>query len=99
MATPDNFFKPNEKLLSNLSAFIKDYRKKNGLTQAQLAEKCGFHHKFIQTLETQKRNISISAFILVLLLVLLVLTVLLILILMLVFDRRRCCPGAHTYSY
>ncbi len=63
MATPEEFFKPNPALLEKLAVFIKDYRMKHRLTQVQLAEQCGFHHKFIQTLETKHRNISISAFV------------------------------------
>lgn len=63
MATPDNFYEANETLLTNLGDEIKSYRKKMNLTQQKLAEKCGLHYKFIQTLETKKRNISISAFV------------------------------------
>ncbi len=63
MATPEEFFKPNPRLLKNLAAFIKAYRIKHQITQVQLAEQCGFHHKFIQTLETKHRNVSISAFV------------------------------------
>ncbi len=63
MATPEEFFKPNKKLLLSLSRYVKSHRIKQGLTQKELAEQCGFHYKFIQTLETKKRNISISAFI------------------------------------
>lgn len=63
MATPEKFYEANEILLTKLSDEIRSYRKKMNLTQQKLAEKCGFHYKFIQTLETKKRNISISAFV------------------------------------
>jgi transcriptional regulator with XRE-family HTH domain len=63
MAMPEEFYKPNTKLLEAFASYVKAYRKENKLTQRQLADKCGFHYKFIQTLETQHRNISLSAFV------------------------------------
>lgn len=63
MAKPEQFFQPNSELVDALSKFVKLYRVKHNLTQKELAERCGFHDKFIQTIETQKRNISISAFV------------------------------------
>ena len=63
MAIPEEFYKSNKKLLENFAAYVKTYRKKHSLTQRQLAEKCKFHYKFIQTLETQHRNISLSTFV------------------------------------
>lgn len=63
MAVPEKFYEANEELLTNLSEAVRSYRKKESLTQQKLAEKCGFHYKFIQTLETKRRNISISAFV------------------------------------
>jgi len=62
MAKAEEQYQPNEQLLENLAKFVRDYRKEHGLTQRELADKCSFHYKFIQTLETKKRNISISAF-------------------------------------
>lgn len=63
MAKAEEQYQPNEQLLENLAKFVRDYRKEHGLTQKALADKCSFHYKFIQTLETKKRNISISAFV------------------------------------
>jgi transcriptional regulator with XRE-family HTH domain len=63
MATPEEFYKPNEQLLENLAKFVRNYRHEHNLTQRQLADMCSFHYKFIQTLETKKRNVSISAFV------------------------------------
>jgi transcriptional regulator with XRE-family HTH domain len=63
MAKPDSIYQPNEDLLKRLGAFLRSYRKKHGLTQQQLGDMCDFHGKFIQTLETRPRNISISAFV------------------------------------
>ncbi len=63
MATPDEFFKPNAALLEKLSRQVQAYRKRHAMTQAQLAEACGFHEKFIQSLETRRRNLSLSAFV------------------------------------
>jgi transcriptional regulator with XRE-family HTH domain len=63
MAMPDQFYKPDKKLLLVLATYIREYRKKHKLTQAQFAELCNFHAKFIQTLEQKHRNISLSAFV------------------------------------
>jgi len=63
MAMPEQFYKPDKKLLEIFALYIKEYRKKHKLTQKQFAELCNFHYKFIQTLERNHRNISLSAFV------------------------------------
>ncbi len=63
MASPEKFYQPDEKLIQSLSTYLKNYRKEHSLTQVQLAEQCHFHPKFIQTLESKGRNISLSAFV------------------------------------
>jgi len=50
----------SDKVLALLAKNIKKYREKLGLTQEQLAFKCGFDRTYISLLERQKRNISIK---------------------------------------
>ena len=40
---------------SHLSDFVKDYRKKNGLTQCQLAKKIGVSPQYISNIEREHR--------------------------------------------
>jgi transcriptional regulator with XRE-family HTH domain len=63
MAKPDNFFKPNENLLRKLSIYVRYYRRENNISQKELAYICNLHPKYIQTLETKTRNVSISTFV------------------------------------
>ena len=63
MAKSFEFFQPNKALLASLAKQIKELRRKRGLTIEGLAEKSGLHSKYLQTIERDHRNISISVFI------------------------------------
>lgn len=51
---------PNTILLKALGTRIADFRKKNGLTQEQLAEATELHRTYIGFIEQGKRNPSIG---------------------------------------
>ena len=53
-------FKPNQNLIKALAVEIKRLRISKKLTIEQLAEECGIHSKYLQTIERAKRNISVS---------------------------------------
>lgn len=39
---------------------VRSYRQKLGLTQEELAERCGLHRTYINSLEREKRSISLK---------------------------------------
>lgn len=43
------------------SSNMKNYRRKAGFTQEELAEKAGFHRTYIGSVERAERNVSIDA--------------------------------------
>ncbi|PHP91281.1 transcriptional regulator, partial [Pantoea agglomerans] len=43
--------KPSQKLLTNLASNVKNIRINKGLSQEQLAEKCGLHRTYIGSIE------------------------------------------------
>jgi transcriptional regulator with XRE-family HTH domain len=57
------FYKPNAKLLSALASEIKKQRTAKGLTIEQFSELCDLHGKYLQTIERNGRNISVSVFV------------------------------------
>lgn len=50
--------KNEQETLDKLSIKLKDFRSTSGLSQEQLAEKCGFNRTYISLLERAKRNPS-----------------------------------------
>jgi len=58
-----SFYSPNKSLLISLSKELKSIRKAKGLTIEDLSDKAGLHEKYIQTIERNHRNISISVFV------------------------------------
>lgn len=52
--------KLSDELLTRLARNIKALRKFHGLSQRQLAEKCGCHPSFISMVERKQRNVTIS---------------------------------------
>lgn len=63
MAKTTEHYQPNKTLLASLAKEIKALRQKRRLTVEELAEKSGLHSKYIQTIERNHRNISMSVFI------------------------------------
>lgn len=58
-----SFYKPDKALLKAVSAEIKALRLAKKLTIEQLADLCDLHEKYIQTIERNARNMSISVFV------------------------------------
>ncbi|MCX5751363.1 MAG: helix-turn-helix transcriptional regulator [Candidatus Saganbacteria bacterium] len=58
-----SFYKPNESLLKAIAKEFKAIRLKQGLTIEELSEMSGLHEKYIQTIERNHRNMSISVFV------------------------------------
>jgi transcriptional regulator with XRE-family HTH domain len=48
-----------QNLLSELGARIRDQRKNCGLSQEELAYKCGLHRTYIGGIERGERNVSV----------------------------------------
>jgi transcriptional regulator with XRE-family HTH domain len=58
-----SFYKPDTALLKAISQEFKAVRLKRGLTIEELSEMSCLHEKYIQTIERNHRNISISVFV------------------------------------
>ena len=58
-----SFYKPDKALLKAISTEIKDLRLAKKLTIEQLSELSDLHEKYIQTIERNARNMSISVFV------------------------------------
>lgn len=56
-------YKPNDTLLKAIAREFKAIRLKQGLTIEELSEIAGLHEKYIQTIERNHRNISVSVFV------------------------------------
>ena len=46
--------------LENLARNVKEIRVTHGISQEQLAEKCGFHRTYIGSIERGERNATLS---------------------------------------
>lgn len=53
--------KPSSTLIAILSNNIKKIRKKMGISQEELAHKCGLHRTYIGAIERGERNITLSS--------------------------------------
>ncbi len=53
--------KPSTKLISILSQNIKKIRQKMGISQEELAHRCGLHRTYIGAIERGERNITLSS--------------------------------------
>lgn len=49
----------DQRFLRRLGSRIRERRDMRGLTQAQLADKCGLHRTFIGSVERGERNVAI----------------------------------------
>jgi transcriptional regulator with XRE-family HTH domain len=49
----------DQRFLRDLGKRLRDRREAQGLTQAQLAQKCNLHRTFIGSVERGERNVSI----------------------------------------
>lgn len=52
--------KPSSDLVNILAENIKDFRKRMGLSQESLAEKCNLHRTYIGSVERGERNVTLS---------------------------------------
>lgn len=58
-----SFYKPDKALLKAIAQEFKSTRLKRGLTIEELSDLCGLHEKYLQTIERNHRNISLSVFV------------------------------------
>ena len=58
-----SFYKPDKSLLKAIAQAFKVERRKKKLTIEELSEICGLHEKYLQTIERNHRNISVSVFV------------------------------------
>lgn len=56
-------YKPDKNLLKAIAYEFKALRLKKGLTIEELSDLCGLHEKYLQTIERNHRNISVSVFV------------------------------------
>ena len=56
-------YKPDKDLLKVIAHEFKSLRIKRGMTIEELSGICGLHEKYLQTIERNHRNISISVFV------------------------------------
>ena len=61
MAKANSFFKPDNHFLITVGNEIRSLRKSQQLTIEQLSAEANLHSKYLQMVETGKRNISIGA--------------------------------------
>jgi transcriptional regulator with XRE-family HTH domain len=54
---------PDKALLKAIAQEFKAIRLKKKLTIEELSESCGLHEKYLQTIERNHRNISLSVFV------------------------------------
>lgn len=52
--------KSDRKILIKFGEKVKEFRKKNGLSQEDLAHKAGFHRTYIGMIERAERNITLA---------------------------------------
>jgi len=62
MAKASAPYKPRKSLLKAISEVIRQERNKQKLTQEELANKANLHWRYIQRIEKERMNISISVF-------------------------------------
>lgn len=56
-----NMRKAPENLLDSLSENIKSKRKKLGISQEELAHRCGLHRTYVGAVERGERNVTLSS--------------------------------------
>lgn len=52
--------KSSDSLRATLAENIKKFRKEKGLSQEELAERCGLHRTYIGSVERHERNVTLS---------------------------------------
>lgn len=52
--------KSSDSLRAVLAENIKDFRRKKGISQEELAELCGLHRTYIGSVERHERNVTLS---------------------------------------
>ena len=53
--------KPSTDITQTLSANIKKFRGEKGLSQEELADKCGLHRTYVGAVERGERNVTLSS--------------------------------------
>jgi len=52
--------KPSRSLTGVLAGNLQVYRRVKGLSQEELAERCGLHRTYIGSIEREERNVTLS---------------------------------------
>jgi DNA-binding XRE family transcriptional regulator len=52
--------KPGKRLTHILASNIRNYRRKQNLSQEELAEICGLHRTYVGSVEREERNVTLS---------------------------------------
>jgi len=58
-----SYYQPDKTLLKAIAQELKAIRRAKKLTIEELSELCGLHEKYLQTIERNHRNMSISVFV------------------------------------
>jgi transcriptional regulator with XRE-family HTH domain len=58
-----SIYQPDRALLKAIAKELKTIRQKKNLTIEELSDICGLHEKYLQTIERNHRNISVSVFV------------------------------------